>query len=96
MAPSPYIGLTILVLVLIILLLNLYFTWWLYDNYRNAQSNLDDAKENIRKIGQAILIDTGLDAIKQPETITEQPKQPTKKGYKTMADFFGSKRSSSA
>jgi regulatory protein YycI of two-component signal transduction system YycFG len=95
MAPSPYIGLTLLVFVIIILLINLYFTWWLYDNYRSSQNNFEDVKSEIKKINDSIMQETGLESPHEQETTSSQKVETKKKNYKSMMDFFNSKRSSS-
>lgn len=98
MAPSPYIGISLIVIILIILLINFYFTWWVYNNYRSDQNDFDNAKEELRKMSAIILSDTGVTITpteQQAATNAVNTVKKTKK-YTTISDFFSSKRNTAA
>lgn len=54
---SPWIGISLLVIILVIICINLYYTWWLYSNTRSNQDNFDDTKEDIREIADFLFPD---------------------------------------
>lgn len=85
---SPWIGISLLIVIILITLLNLYFTWWNYSNYQKDKNNITDCKNEIRKLTLLILAEEGLPAT--DETTTADPK--TKKAYKTLFDFLGSSK----
>lgn len=85
---SPWIGISLLIVIILITLLNLYFTWWNYSNYQNDKNNISDCKNEIRKLTLLILAEEGLPSNDEPTT--SEPKN--KKAYKTLFDLLGSSK----
>jgi len=85
---SPWVGISLLIIIIIITLFILYFTWWLFTNYQTDRNNINDCKNEIKKLTLLILADEGL-PIQEPVVPVKEVSRA--KQYNTLLNLFGPK-----
>lgn len=89
---SPLVDTALIFLVLFIVLIILYFTWWLYNNAKQNNDNFDELSDELKKIGKLLLLDDGVDVIDTSTPPEPAPKK--KKGYVSLFAFGKNNRQS--
>lgn len=92
---SPWIGISLLVIIIVILLFILYFTWWLYNTYNQDREDIDNAMVEIRKLAELSLAGEGVNSRNEEQLInvaTNDAAQKQRRKRGAFASFFSGKR----